>query len=229
MLDEEHGTHASIGSDTNIYTLGRMCEHNVVIACLPKGQIGIAPATEVAIQMNSSYPGIRFGLMVGIGGGVPGKEDIRIGDVVISTPLDRNSGVVQFDFGITTPTGFEVKGFLNAPPRLLLNALQFLTSNQSMRQERLATYLSTLDDWPDFVRISADQDVLYRPDYNHVGGESCEQCSEDNVVERPPREGVVVHFGTMASSNQVMKDGRTRDRVSDQFGGVLCFEWRLLA
>src|SRR5207237_6632224 len=34
----------------------------------------------------------------------------------------------------------------------------------------------------------------------------------------------VVHYGTIASGNQVMRDGKTRDEISSEFGGVLCFE-----
>ena len=34
-----------------------------------------------------SFPNIRFGLLVGIGGGVPSEEnDIRLGDIVVSKP-----------------------------------------------------------------------------------------------------------------------------------------------
>jgi hypothetical protein len=44
-------------------------------------------ASTVASHMVSTYPNIRFGLMVGIGGGVPSKSaDIRLGDVVVSKP-----------------------------------------------------------------------------------------------------------------------------------------------
>ena len=35
---------------------------------------------------------------------------------------------------------------------------------------------------------------------------------------------VMVHYGTIASGNQVMRDGAERDRVSTELGGVLCFE-----
>ena len=74
-------------SDTNIYTLGCMGEHNVVVACLPAGQTGNNSAAAVAVQMKSKFISIRFGLMVGIGGGVPSDEaDVRLGDVVISQP-----------------------------------------------------------------------------------------------------------------------------------------------
>jgi len=44
-------------------------------------------------------------------------------------------------------------------------------------------------------------------------------------VQRQPRDQeIMVHFGTIASGNQVMRDAATRDRVSSELGGVLCFE-----
>jgi hypothetical protein len=45
-------------------------------------------------------------------------------------------------------------------------------------------------------------------------------------VERNQRgsQEIVVHYGTIASGNQVIKDGLTRDRLSSELGGVLCFE-----
>jgi hypothetical protein len=38
-----------------------------------------------------------------------------------------------------------------------------------------------------------------------------------------PRE-TIVHYGTIASSNLVIKDRVTRGKVSLEFGGVLSFE-----
>src|ERR1700687_4096833 len=73
MLDEEHEEILlpQDATDTNLYSLGRMGEHKVVIACLPAGQMGISSATSVASQMMSKFVSIKIGLMVGIGGGVP--------------------------------------------------------------------------------------------------------------------------------------------------------------
>src|SRR2546430_16824381 len=106
MLDEEHEHLGQDTNDTNLYTLGRIGEHNIVIACLPAGQTGTNSAAAVAVQMKSSFKSIRFGLMVGIGGGVPSdKADIRLGDVVISQPDNQHGGVVQHDFGKTTQDG----------------------------------------------------------------------------------------------------------------------------
>ena len=84
LLDEEHENIPQDPKDTNLYTLGRISEHNVVLACLPAGQAGTNPAAAVAVELKSKFPSIRFGLMVGIGGGVPSDEaDIRLGDVVV--------------------------------------------------------------------------------------------------------------------------------------------------
>jgi nucleoside phosphorylase len=50
--------------------------------------------------MLQTFNGIRFGLMVGIGGGVPSEEnDIRLGDIVVSQPTKQSGGVIQYDFG----------------------------------------------------------------------------------------------------------------------------------
>lgn len=57
-----------------------------VLASLPIGVVGTLSAARVANQMLQTFEGIRFGLMVGIGGGVPTEgSDIRLGDIVVST------------------------------------------------------------------------------------------------------------------------------------------------
>src|ERR1700722_19129141 len=87
MLHEEHkDLKRDINdNDENLYSLGSIAGHNVVIVCLPAGRIGNNPAAAVVTQMRAAFKGIRFGLMVGIGGGVPSTEmDIRLGDVVVS-------------------------------------------------------------------------------------------------------------------------------------------------
>ncbi|USP78617.1 kinesin light chain [Curvularia clavata] len=167
MLDEEHETPQSEVDDTNIYTCGRVGEHNVVIACLPEGQTGTNSAAAVAVQMKSAFPSTRFGLMVGIGGGVPSEEvDIRLGDVVISKPHRVHGGVVQYDFGKTTPGGFERTGFLNTPPTVLLNAVANLRAKQMRGKGRLSEYLSKFDSLPDFTREAAGPDTLFNATYD---------------------------------------------------------------
>jgi nucleoside phosphorylase len=226
MLDEEHDTPPSAAHDTNIYTCGRIGEHNVVIACLPEGQTGTNSAAAVAVQMKIAFPSARFGLMVGIGGGVPSEEaDIRLGDVVISKPHKTHGGVVQYDSGKATPSGFERTGLLNTPPTVLLNAVANLRSKYMRGRGRVAEYLIKLDSLPDFAREAAGPDALFNAAYDHEGGATCKQCDTSHLADREPRrQDLVVHYGTIASGNQVMRSAAERDRVSAELGGVLCFE-----
>ncbi|KAN0074911.1 Quinonprotein alcohol dehydrogenase-like superfamily [Elaphomyces granulatus] len=222
MLDEEHE-----GFDHDLYTLGRIGKHNVVIACLPKGQTGTNSAAAVAAQMTSAFISIRFGLMVGIGGGVPTAEaDIRLGDVVVSQPGTAHGGVIQYDFGKATPGGFKRTGFLNTPPAILLNAVAKLQANHLRGMNRTMEYASHLNRLPTFAHQNTGPDVLFEANYHHVWGAACELCSKEKVVERKPRDNqeIVAHYGTIASGNQVMRDAAERDRVSWELGGVLCFE-----
>jgi nucleoside phosphorylase len=103
MLDVEHEDLDQDANNTNIYTLGRIGEHNIVIACLPTGQTGTNSAAAAAVHLKTAFPSIRFGLIIGIGGGVPSKEaDIRLRDVVVSQPYAEYGEVVQYDFGKAT-------------------------------------------------------------------------------------------------------------------------------
>ena len=58
LLDERYGDLPQGDSDTNVYTLGRISRHNVVIVCLPAGQIGTNSAAAVVVQMKSTFPTI---------------------------------------------------------------------------------------------------------------------------------------------------------------------------
>ena len=134
MLDEIHGQpQEQDSSDLNNYCLGRIQRHNVVIACLP--DYGTTTAAVVAEQMLHTFKEIRFSLMVGIGGGVPSvKNNIRLGDVVVSRPKDTLGGVVQYDFGKAVKDGhFERTGSLDWPPQTLLYALRTLEATPRPR------------------------------------------------------------------------------------------------
>jgi hypothetical protein len=97
ILDEEYPTH-----DDNIYTFGRIGHHKVVIACLPRSKCGLTSVASVAKDMRRSFPSIRFGMIVGIGGSaLSPKHGIRLGDVVVSSPVGRTGRVIYYEFGKT--------------------------------------------------------------------------------------------------------------------------------
>lgn len=123
-------THPSLPTqrDQNHYTLGEIEGHNIVIAVLP--EIGTNAAATVAIQLLNDFPSVRFSLLVGIGGGVPdkedGRDDIRLGDVMVSKSTDTFGGVIQYNIRKHTAVIFKRIGTLNKPPAILRSTIQIL-------------------------------------------------------------------------------------------------------
>ncbi|KAM0522618.1 hypothetical protein ACHAPE_002211 [Trichoderma viride] len=187
MLDESHAAVQKPANDPNSYSLGSIGEHNVVIACLPKGQTGNYSAATVATWMVSTFPRIKFGLMVGIGGCIPSK--VRLGDVVISAPTGKYSGVVQWDMGRAESGRFQRTGSLNNPPTLLLTALTTLESYHEMNEPKMFEYLETLKEkWPrlapKYLRSESLKDVLFKADYDHV---TAKKHDDDEDGEEEPK------------------------------------------
>lgn len=230
MLDEEHEPLPTPKSDDNSYTFGRIGEHNVVAACLPAGVMGNNSAATVAKDMLRTFP-IKIGLMVGVGGGVwSNKVDVRLGDVVVSQPDGTHGGVVQWDFGKMETGGFRRTGSLNKPPRPLLNAVQDLKTAHMVEGDKITEHLAKmLQNKPrmaqTFTHQGAEHDRLYEPSYGHAGGENCDGCDGEQAITRRVRTSLdpQIHYGNIASGNEVMKDGMARDRIARE-EGVICFE-----
>jgi len=179
--------------------------------------------------MKSTFRAIRFGLMVGIGGGVSSAEtDIRLGDVVVSQPGKGHGEVIQYDFGKSTPSGFEQTGFLNSPPRILLTALSKLRANHDRGKSDLLAHISKLGRLPKFGRGQAGDDVLFEGGYNHVGGNNCISCDNAKKLQRDARTEYrpEVYYGTIASGNQVMRDGRLETRLVQNLERCSASRWR---
>ncbi|TQN71668.1 putative ankyrin repeat protein, partial [Colletotrichum shisoi] len=231
MLDDLHESLAKIPGDENTYTFGNIRDHNIVIACLPSGQYGITSAAIVAENMRRSFPSIKVRLMVGIGGGAPDKNDVRLGDVVVSHPTATSSGVVPYNFGKTVQAGrFERTGVLNKPPRELLAVVAKLRSDDTSLPDRISATLGQLqerDPSPGpFTKPPDDIDRLFDAAYDHIKGEdTCAKCDASKLLERPrrPTDHPKIHYGVVASADQVMKHGLTRRQLADDHD-PLCFE-----
>lgn len=265
MLDEIHPDLSKPSNDNNAYTFGSIYKHNIVIVCLPKGKVGTNSAAIVVTQMVDTFPSIKVCLMVGIGGGIPPK--VRLGDVVVSTPVDQYPGVVQWDFGKTENGGkFKRTGALNNPPSTLLTALTKLETMHEMRGSKIRQYLDDLErNWPNLVpeysTSDSLEDPLFTPDRTSRTrnrwqtifsviwetilalfgfllawsvfvpmDRGCEQVTSStgnstvDRAQRKPRD-MRIHYGLIASGNQVIKDARFRDSLNESFGGnVLCVE-----
>jgi hypothetical protein len=66
MLDDTHERLPQHKNDDNSYVLGRIGDHNVVIATLPDKETGTNSATHVAAQLLRTFDSVRVALMVGI-------------------------------------------------------------------------------------------------------------------------------------------------------------------
>ncbi|KAJ4160080.1 hypothetical protein NW754_003204 [Fusarium falciforme] len=223
MLDEHHDEPDAFernGNDSNAYDWGAIGQHNIVIASLQAGIYGTASAATTASQLLSSLPHIRIGLMVGIGGGIPQSDrDIRLGDIVIGQPDGSTGGVVQ-------------RGALNMPPPVLLNALSKLQANHEMDEPMIMGLLDgMIKKKPrmkqQYKHQGIKNDRLFSPDYDHVGGNTCDGCDSSGEVKRPERDSIdpEIHYGIIASGNTLVKDAATRDSLVQRVGEeCLCFE-----
>ncbi|KAN0067004.1 hypothetical protein V8E54_014928 [Elaphomyces granulatus] len=229
ILDRTHPQLSQPAGDDNAYTLGEISGHNIVIACLPLGTYGTIPAATVAANMQTTFPSIRFGLMVGIGGGVPSmNNDIRLGDVVVSKPSGVLGGVVQYDHGKTVASGvFQQTGMMNRPPQVLLNAIARLHAGEILENnQHIVEVILNVGMKSAFSRPTNEQDRLFNSAYDHPHSEdTCINCDERQLIHRDPRtsDEPQIHYGLIASGNQVMKHGKTRDRLAKEYG-MLCFE-----
>jgi nucleoside phosphorylase len=236
ILDEEHEKIESQDAlDHNNYVLGRVHTHNVVIACLPAGVYGNNAAAIVANNMLRTFTGLRFGLMVGIGGGIPNLEkslDIRLGDVVVSQPDKTHGGVVQYDLGKNLGEGkFERTGFLRPPPTLLLTALATLQSQHDLDGSQIPTLLSQMiQRRPNlaktgYVSPGSEKDCLNCARCGSLERDSSCMLCKHGKIQREARsdQSPVVHYGIIASGNQLIRNAAERDRLGREFG-ALCVE-----
>ncbi|CAD0032314.1 unnamed protein product, partial [Aureobasidium pullulans] len=231
MLDEKHELLEQKSGDKNSYTLGKIGQHNVVIACLPGGHQGKAAAATVAVHMMHSFD-IKLGLMVGIGGGVPSRTlDIRLGDVVVSIPEGTHGGVVQYDLGKLELDGLHRKGHLDKPPKALLSAITSLREKHVWMEpefpQHLTAILSNHRMAKRFEFQGAQHDILFESNSFHPRNlNDCDHCvSTFPVVQRADREDDTprVFYGTILSGDMVMKNGQERDRIAAAENAI-CFE-----
>ncbi|KAF5578857.1 Pfs domain-containing protein [Fusarium pseudocircinatum] len=234
MLDEIFPKPERRKLDNNIYFAGRIGHLKIVMVCLPYKVVGTTSATRAAEQMRQAFTRLQFILLVGVGGGLPSEGvDVRLGDVVVSVPTPTSPGVIQYDYGKEGPDGcFETTGQLNTPPTELLNAISLLKAQEALRisETGLSIEASIVklqgiakDNW---LHPGRDKDLLFRNDYSHKKGQpTCENCDSNYLEDRSQRVGTQpkIHYGTIGSANQVMRDGVARERLRVN-KNVLCVE-----
>ena len=231
MLDEKHdGAFPGRHGDDNDYIPGNIGGHNVVLVGLPKKSTGSVSAASLVSQMRQSFPNLRYGLMVGIGAGVPGRHlepDIRLGDVVVGAPADDSDdaqGVIGYELGKETVDGFIKKNWLYPTDRRLRNALGTIqmeaefNDSHSFLQHLIA--FRARPNGQKFLYPGTENDQLYEAE------KTCELTDDNNrLIARDPRNSQepVVHYGLIASGDKLIKNAKLRDELRDKYK-VICFE-----
>ncbi len=140
---------------------------------------------------------------------------------------------MQYDFGKTENDGvFKRTSHLNEPPKVLLYSLQSLQTMHFRRGNNLRGILEAMfKKEPHMVKHfdhpGVEHDLLFNAWYDHKSGPTkCDKCDPLEVPkdwEARENSDPQIHYGTIASANQVMRHGPTRDRVAKDLGAI-CFE-----
>ncbi|KAK1987180.1 hypothetical protein LZ30DRAFT_756823 [Colletotrichum cereale] len=221
MLDEEHQPPVAFTNDSNTYSLGSVRGHNVVIACLTNAQYGTNNAANVLTNLTRTFPSVSLGLMVGIGGGVPSMADVRLGDVVVGTR------VMQYDLGKIVEDGqIRRTAVPKTPHQTFGSAVSALRCEHELRPSLIPDILEEkLGNHPSYCR-PALPDQLFAATYEHeASAPDCSRCDQSKLVLQRRRlsEDPCIHYGVIASGNQVMRSGTVRDNVAHQLD-ARCFE-----
>ncbi|PNP54704.1 hypothetical protein THARTR1_04909 [Trichoderma harzianum] len=173
--DEEGDQYGKATRDPNIYTTGRIGNHNIVLVLLPEmGKVGAASA---AASLRLSFPEVKLLLLAGICGGVPSPgtaKELVLGDVVLST------SVFQYDFGRRHGDKFVPKDTstdsLGRPSKDIRSLLKLCDTNRGRRQlaKQAALYLEHIQNDPStehsmeqYLCPGAANDKLFKATYIH--------------------------------------------------------------
>lgn len=232
-LDEQLASYPAMAySEVLIYSYGRIKGHNVVIV---RGtQIGPINASISAATVVQEFPNIRFALMIGIGGGIPSRtQDIRLGDVAVGIPGGSHPGVIQYDFGKYQQDGtFVLKGCLNKPPSILINACHRLEEDEEeMGRRPHCDILKAIGENHGSYRHPNKDDILFNDEFHHIKANGdCSECvatGEEGVIFRKPRDEIYqsfVHLGLIMSGGGVVKNPRDRYHLRRGNKDAICFE-----
>lgn len=204
--------------------------------CLPSGSYGTSSAASAGSNMKRTFSNIAFYLLVGIGWGVPSSQNnVRLGDVVISTLTREYPGVVQHEFEKVTERGeYERIGSLQRPPEFLLSAISVAQSDPDLSLSHLFEDIEMIGERQQAYRYPrVSHDKLFAAEFTHESGyDTCSKC-QGPTVERKHRRIIdsssgeyqvpKIHYGNIASGNQVTKNAQKRDEISRKCK-VLCIE-----
>ncbi|KAG5917963.1 hypothetical protein E4U42_007057 [Claviceps africana] len=215
-LEQRHTGHVGYPrSDHNTYVLGSIQGLNIIITLIPVWETGSPSASYVAKRMKMIFPKLDAIFLVGIGSGVPGgKDDVRLGDVVVSTDtmvpdcdvFQNMANGANDEFRVPplprdAQPGLYTRLISNSTLELNTKGIGFVVSDVQRRGSEAAHL---------FMRPASSSDVKHEPLPSTTPGQ--------------PNDVVKVHKGRIATGNKLIKTANLRDSISKSLGGVLCFD-----
>ena len=210
-------------SESKPYFFGFIGKHSTVAVCLPNQNVGVVQASRCGDWLQREFPSLQHRFLVGIAGGIPDKNiDIRLGDIVIGTHI------CKYDSGKWVDGELQIRPALKEAPQGLQDAIPMfqalpqqkqsqLLEDELMKMRKLDSISGTQWIYPDAENV---QDVLFEPGYacSSPNQDPC-HCDHSKTVERDNRlsKSPKVHYGLIASGDQVMKDDKRRDKLKDDF------------
>jgi hypothetical protein len=152
--------------------------------------------------------------------------------VVVCRPDSNSGGVVQYDYGKTIAEGKFIQTSRLGPPspELLSVAGNVRATHANNGSGNLVAYIKAINTThlaESYYRYPGQgRDILYTADYDGpLGHKSCNYCDKSKIYKRKGRESDApkIFYGIIASGDQVMRHGGTRDRYGKE-QDVLCFE-----
>ncbi|EED16174.1 conserved hypothetical protein [Talaromyces stipitatus ATCC 10500] len=206
-----------LGGDANYYKIGRISRHNVVLVKL-SGK-GTQYSSRSVSDLSQSYPNINVYLLVGICAGVPfrGRErkletETILGDVIIG------DSIIQTDYGKQYSEGYQRqtnrREVLGNPPLDIRNMFSHLWSEPEPLRDRFTHNLDTKNDPTCHSALGDSCTTIGCSDYPHHLINRVRLAPDNKNTNFTPKP--LIHFGTIASANTVMKSGEYRDQIVER-------------
>lgn len=231
--------------DKNQYNTGVISKHHVVLASPDK--YGKGNATRVMAHLSSTFPCIRWCLVVGVCGGVPSpknREPIYLGDVIVSTKI------IEHDIGKKYPYTFKTnQTFIHDPHTELGTYLKMIQGETNL--EKVKSDMDRHLAQRKGVKVACPgptSDMLFPWNYLHkhynseceacktyssTSGEPCAEsknltchelgCTSESARNLQAPRRPAIHFGYVASGDTVLKCGTGREQYADT-SQIIAFE-----
>lgn len=228
--------------DSQVYTLGRIGKHRVVSTKLSKGgphQKSMIAAENTITRLLGVFSHVEHVLLVGVGGAVPHFSDfekhVRIGDVVVSLPIDRSGSIYVHCQRVEKIPGSYGYSYVT---RAWSSATQTLQKAVNVLQRNVERNPHTAKPWDFYIEegkelLENEESDFHRPSitrdkllFTQPNGTvvQYEHPKPTGLASRNYTEGqVTIRYGLIGSGGLVTRNQEMRNEFA-QLNGIKAFD-----